>query len=34
MASAKVLFFEAVKERGLEQFMYVFQELQKQAATM
>ncbi len=30
----KSSFFEAMHERGLEQFMFVFQELQKQASTL
>lgn len=30
----KSSFFEAMRERGLEQFMFVFQELQKQASTL
>lgn len=30
----KSAFFEAMHERGLEQFMFVFQELQKQASTL
>ncbi len=31
---AKSAFFEAMGERGLEQFLYVFEELQKQAAAL
>lgn len=31
---AKSSFFEAMNERGLEQFLYVFEELQKQAAAV
>jgi len=31
---AKSSFFEAMSERGLEQFLYVFQELQKEACTL
>jgi hypothetical protein len=30
----KSSFFEAMRERGLEQFLFVFQELQKQASTL